>query len=235
MSNINSLSLSVPGSVKPGELYRLPDTQRYVIPEVEARRVGMTDEQRSTADREQRFGEVAAWSSAGEAFATLHDGLKKIDRILSIVSPELPTNKWDFTLSDGKLVANGDLTDEQKNLVEGFLNAMPGMTEAAQALEDAAVSFLDVNGSGSMPAYKVNGYTNKYAMSYYKDVAGQLDGKLNLRDLISETEKFATNNGRSHFSGGPVAVLWGQKATEVIESHLEASDPVFDPPTQPAR
>jgi hypothetical protein len=159
MNSVNGLTFSVPGPAKPGEMYRLPDTPRYVIPEVQARRAGLNEAQLDEMDQQQRSGEVAAWSSAGEALATLHEGLKKIDKVMSIIEPSIASKKWDFVLEDGKLAANGDLTDQEKGVVEGFLNAMPGMLEAAKSLETAAVNALDVNGNGSLPAFRVNSYT----------------------------------------------------------------------------
>jgi hypothetical protein len=68
-------------------------------------------------------------------------------------------------------------------------------------------------------------------MSYYKDVAEQLDGKLNLRQLMEDTQRHVTNNGKYVVSD---ATNWGIGATQVIESHLVGSAPVLDPVAQPS-
>lgn len=67
-------------------------------------------------------------------------------------------------------------------------NQVPGMLESALTLEKSAVNVLDVNGNASRSDFKVNGYTNRYAMSLCKDVAGQLDEQLNLRNVLLETQ-----------------------------------------------
>lgn len=230
---VNSTSFTMPTSSKIGGTRQLAEPPQYIPPEVQARRAGMTDEELIQDDYRRHVGEVAAWSSAGAAFATLHDGLKKIDKILAIIDPEISGNNWDFALNDGKLVAGGDLTEKERDLVETFLNAMPGMTEAVQSLEKSAFNALDVNGNGSRPSYLTNGYTGKYGLNIYRDVAGQLNGKLNIRELLSETYKYATHNGTSSFTGGDANVDWGRHATHVIESHLMKIRPDFDPPAQP--
>jgi hypothetical protein len=151
------------------------------------------------------------WNQASESLTTVNEQLVKINRQISQEHPGIAAADWDFAYKDGKFAVSG-LNAADTKWLENKLNGNEVLTKAVTTFNKATADFLET--SDDNPAYTVqNAMTNKVMDYNFVDVNKQLNGKVNLKELISSVEDYW---GSKRITGYSL----GNSALEILASRL---------------
>ncbi len=125
---------------------------------------------------------------ADSAINTIEDQLGKVQKSIANERPDLAKSSWDMTVVKGKLVVTGPMNEADKTWLESKLNANSSLKAAVNSYMKAATDYLETNEEN--PAHGGMSPINSQLVSYnFKDVQGQLEGKIAFKDLIAATWK----------------------------------------------
>lgn len=153
---------------------------------------------------------------ADDSIRTIEDRLKKFQKALELSRPDLAKSTWDVTIKDGELKVTGDISSDDKKLMEARLNKDQALVSAVKNYMTAASDHLETGGLNT--AYSgQNEYTGSRMIYNFKDVAIQLNGKVNFKELISTSWKMYDNpNGEATDPGR----YRGASSLDILASRL---------------
>ena len=156
---------------------------------------------------------TAPMNQAGSALKTIGEQLAKLQKVIGDVRPDLAKADWDFTVQDGELRVTGELSDSDKQWLEGVLNGSDELRAAAKSFVNAAVAYLETNEEN--PVYKGrNAFTGKIDMFDFKDVEKQFAKAFRFRSAMRDVTEMHRDlgtgqvyNSMDAFGGDSLALL----------------------------
>jgi hypothetical protein len=123
-----------------------------------------------------------------KAINAIEAQLAKVQKSIASDRPDLARASWDMTVVDGKLSVTGSMNSADKEWLQNKLNGNGTLTAAVTSYMKAAVDYLETmpdnpRHGGQSP---ISGQLVDYN---FKDVRGQLEGKIAFKELIAATWK----------------------------------------------
>ncbi|GEM_PF-3518547 len=126
--------------------------------------------------------------AANTSLVTIEDQLAKVQKSIARERPDLAKASWDMTVVDGKLAVTGSLNVADKEWLASKLNGNFALKSAASTYMAAATDYLETTESN--PKHGGQSPINLQLVDYnFKDVKGQLEGKIAFKELIAATWK----------------------------------------------
>ena len=126
--------------------------------------------------------------AANTSLVTIEDQLAKVQKSIARERPDLAKASWDITVIDGKIAVTGSLNDSDKEWLASRLNGNFALSSAVRTYMKAATDYLETTDSN--PKHGGQSPINAQLVDYnFKDVKGQLEGKIAFKELIAATWK----------------------------------------------
>lgn len=148
-----------------------------------------------SAEEQEKFDYTVALNhrqrpmqAANTSLVTIEEQLGKVQKSLARERPDLAKSSWDITVVDGKIAVTGSLNDADKEWLASRLNGNFALSTAVRTYMQAATDYLETTESN--PKHGGQSPINAQLVDYnFKDVKGQLEGKIAFKELIAATWK----------------------------------------------
>lgn len=126
--------------------------------------------------------------AANTSLVTIEEQLGKVQKSIARERPDLAKASWDITVVDGKIAVTGSLNDSDKEWLASRLNGNFALSSAVRTYMKAATDYLETTEDN--PSYGGMSPINAQLVDYnFKNVKGQLEGKIAFKELIAATWK----------------------------------------------
>jgi hypothetical protein len=126
--------------------------------------------------------------AANTSLVAIEEQLDKVQKSIARERPDLAKASWDITVVDGKIAVTGSLNDSDKEWLASRLNGNFALSSAVRTYMQAATDYLETTASN--PKHGGQSPINARLVDYnFKDVKGQLEGKIAFKELIAATWK----------------------------------------------
>lgn len=172
-----------------------------------------------------RFRRGGLAGAADDAMTTISTRLKKLERTISILRPDIESGSWDITVKDNKVVVSSDsLSAKDLSWVAEKVNNEKDLMAAAVSFFDLTTKYLETT-DDNPPYLGQNAATGDEILYKFQDVSKQMASNVKLKSFVADMySRFEHDHGDDPTTGiysGYVGIEL--IAAKYLKTHLTAN------------